>query len=255
MSRKKAEAANKAKTDFLENMRHDIRTALTGIVGLSELLTTETDIQTVHVFSRELVKSSHELLRFLNEILESIQVSSGDIQLLNQPLCLRDILKSVLNLHQPMAIQKQLTLALEIDNAIPNCLLGDPVRIYRITLELLANALKFTPTGSVNIFAALVKQEGQTAIVKILIQDTGIGIAQDKQSELFIRFNRLTPSYEGIYKGMGLGLSIVKQFVEDLKGEIYVESHLNEGSQFVFILPLKVSLLEELENTKFLDTR
>lgn len=245
LKKTKTEAANKAKTEFLENMRHDIRTALTGIVGLSELLTTETDINKVHTFSKDLAKSGHELLRFLNEILELIQLSSGEIPLLSRKFNLREILENVLKLYQPKAIQKQLRLTLEIDQTIPNYFIGDPVRIYRILLELLANALKFTPTGAVNLLVRFVKKEGQTAIIKIFIQDTGIGISKDKQSELFIRFNRLTPAYQGIYKGIGLGLSIVKQFVEDLNGEIYVESQLNKGSKFVCILPLKICLLEE----------
>ncbi len=245
LEKTKAETANKAKTEFLENMRHDIRTSLTGIVGLSELLKNEIDTNKIQYFSDNLAKASYELLRFLNEVLESIQVASGEVPLLNKKFSLREILENVVKLHQPIAIKKQLKLTLEIDKTIPKYIIGDPVRIYRIALELLANALKFTSTGEVNIFARLGKKEGQNIIVKILVEDTGIGISTDKQSDLFIRFKRLTPSYEGIYKGAGLGLSIVKQFLEDLKGEIYVESHLNKGSKFVCIIPLKTLLLEE----------
>ncbi len=245
LEKTKAETANKAKTEFLENMRHDIRTSLTGIAGLSELLKNETDKNKIEYFTTHLAKSSHELLRFLNEVLESIQVASGEIPLLNKKFNLKEILENVVKLHHPIAIKKQLSLKLQIDKAIPKYLIGDPVRIYRILLELLANALKFTVKGHITIFAKLGKREDQTFVVKIFVEDTGIGIPYEKQQDLFVCFKRLTPSYEGIYKGRGLGLSIVKQFLEDLKGEIYVLSSLNKGSKFVCIIPLKVPLLIE----------
>lgn len=241
----KAQTANKAKTEFLQNMRHDIRTALTGIVGLSELLQSETNPDKIQAFTRSLTQSSHELLRFLNEVLESIQVASGEIPVLNKKFSLREILENIVKLHQPVALKKQVNLTLKIEETLPHSLIGDPVRIYRVILELLANALKFTPTGHVNIVASLEKKEKQDLVIKILVEDTGIGIPLEKQQDLFVRFKRLTPSYEGIYQGPGLGLSIVKQFLQDLKGEIYLESRLNKGSQFACILPLKIPLLEQ----------
>ena len=236
--------ADQAKTEFLHNMRHDIRTALTGMIGLLDLLQGQTDRDKIQEFTRILTKSSHELLRFLNEVLESIQVASGEIPLLNKKFDLREILDNIVKLHQPAAIKKQLDLTLEMDPAIPNCLIGDPVRIYRVVLELLANALKFTSKGTVNISASLAKREAQNVVINIFVEDTGIGIPPEKQQELFISFKRLTPSYENIYPGTGLGLFIVKQFLEDLKGEIYVESTLDKGSKFACVLPLKIPLLE-----------
>lgn len=251
----KAEAANQAKDEFLNNMRHDITTALVGILGVSQILTKENNLSKIHAYSEVMVSSSQELLRFLNEILDSIEVGSGTLLLLDKKFSLKNTLENILALHQPLAIQKHLSLTLDFDAAIPNELIGDPVRIYRIALELVANALKFTKTGEVkvcaklenlakleNVLASSDKKEGrgeQTARIKLSVEDTGIGIAQDQQSQLFIRFNRLTPSYQGIYKGTGLGLSIVKQFVQDLKGEIHVESEVNQGSKFSCVLPLK----------------
>jgi PAS domain S-box-containing protein len=245
-AKEKAEIANKAKTEFLENMRHDIRTPLSGIVGLSELLNTENlDKDKIKEFATNLDKASKELLRFLNEVLESINVASGEIPLLKKKFSLRETLNDLIALHQPFAIEKQLKLTLYFDENIPPYLIGDPIRIYRIILELLVNALKFTKKGHVSIFATLGEKAGKDVVIKISVEDTGVGISLEKQQELFVRFKRLTPSYEGIYKGAGLGLSIVKQFLEDLHGEIYVESNIDKGTKFVCVIPLKETLLKE----------
>jgi len=136
-------------------------------------------------------------------------------------------------------------LTLKTDENIPKYLIGDPIRIYRIVLELLVNSLKFTENGHIHIYAKLAKKENDDVVVKIFVEDTGIGIPLEKQQDLYVRFKRLTPSYEGIYKGVGLGLSIIKEFLDDLNGEIYVESHLGKGTKFVCIIPVKELLLEE----------
>jgi len=106
-------------------------------------------------------------------------------------------------------------------------------------------ALKFTAQGEVNVVATLVKKTTKNVLIKILVKDTGMGIAIDKQSELFLQFNRLTPSYQGVYKGTGLGLFLVKQFIEDLSAEIHLSSTLGKGSSFTCIIPLKMPLLAE----------
>jgi two-component system aerobic respiration control sensor histidine kinase ArcB len=239
-----AEAANNAKTEFLENMRHDIRTPLGGIIGLSELLGRESDLAKIKNYTALLADASKELLRFLNDVLESINVTSGQIPLLKKTFNLKETLENLIKLHQPKAVEKQLMLTLNIDEFIPTSLIGDPVRIYRILLELLVNALKFTKEGKVLVYTRLAKKEEQNVVIQIFIEDTGPGIPVEKQQELFVRFKQLTPSYLGIYKGAGLGLSIVKQFIDDIQGEIYVESQLNEGTKFVCIIPLKIPLLD-----------
>ena len=240
-----AEAADKAKTEFLENMRHDIRTPLSGIIGLSEALNHEENKSQIKKYASSLAAASKELLRFLNEILDSIHVASGQIPLLKKKFNLREILEDLVKLHRPKALEKQLGLTLTVDNSVPKYLLGDPVRIYRILLELLVNALKFTQEGHIRILATVGKKEGKTITLQIFVEDTGLGIPDEKQQELFIRFKRLTPSYEGVYQGHGLGLSMVRQFIDDLQGEIYVDSHLNIGSKFVCVIPLDLPLLDE----------
>lgn len=136
-------------------------------------------------------------------------------------------------------------LTFEYDARLPKYLLGDSKRIQRILLELVSNALNFTHQGEVKVKVELAKKDNHTIIFKLIVIDTGIGIPNDKLNEVFVRFTRLTPSYEGIYKGIGVGLTIIKQFVDDLEGEIYVDSEVGKGSTVTCVFCFKEALLEE----------
>lgn len=241
----KTEAANKAKTEFLENMRHDIRTPLTGIVGFADLLKMESDNPHVKEYSEYLVTSSHALLDLLEEVLETIRVSSGEIPKLKKKFDLERTLNHVVDLNRARAAEKKLSLSLCIDKSIPKYVIGDKVRLHRVALELVANALNFTDTGSVSINVTLAKKEDRKLVLKLTVKDTGMGIPKDKQQEIYVQFKRLTPSYQGIYKGAGLGLSVVKQFIEELGGEIYVDSEVMKGSTFTCLIPLQEPLLDD----------
>lgn len=119
------------------------------------------------------------------------------------------------------------------------------MRIHRVALELLANALNFTDTGFVKLSALLAKRDDQKMVLKLIVEDSGMGIPKDKQHEIYVQFKRLTPSYQGIYKGAGLGLAVVKQFIDELNGEIYVKSELQKGTCFTCIIPLQAPLLDD----------
>lgn len=243
-AKNQAEIASQAKTEFLQNMRHDLRTPLSGIVGFSELIRHTKDPHKIEEYAAGLAESSGELLNFIDEILESIHISSGQIPLLKKKFSLKTTLEKVIKLHYAKAMTKQLELFFYFDSALPEHLIGDPGRIYRIVLELLSNSLKFTEKGHVAIAAKLSKKNERDLIVMIEIEDTGPGIPENKQQILFEQFNRLTPSYQGIYKGTGMGFYIVKQFLDDLQGEIYIESRVNQGSKFTCCFPLKEALLD-----------
>lgn len=255
LAKELAETASKAKTEFLENMRHDIRTPLTGIVGFADILKLECDDSRFKEYADNLVASSHALLDLMDEVLEAVRVSSGEVPRLKKKFNLQKILQHVIELNRAKASQKKLELTLNFDSTIPTYLIGDKIRIHRIILELIANALNFTDSGFIKLSAILAKRNHRELIIKLLVEDTGLGIPKDKQQEIYAQFKRLTPAYQGIYRGSGLGLSVVKQFIEELNGEIYVDSELGKGSVFTCIFPLQESLLdddfgldEEMEN-------
>ncbi len=241
----KAEAASQAKTEFLENMRHDIRTPLTGIVGFADLLKMESDNPHIKEYSENLVASSHALLDLLDEVLEAIRVSSGEIPKLKKKFSLEKTLNQVIELNRARSLEKKLSLTLNIDKSIPQYVIGDKVRLHRVTLELVANALNFTDTGFVTLSATLAKKDEGKLVLKLIVEDSGIGIPKDKQQEIYVQFKRLTPSYQGIYKGAGLGLSVVKQFIDELGGEIYVDSEVRCGTTFTCLIPLQEPLLDD----------
>lgn len=228
---KRAEAANEAKTEFLQNMRHDIRTPLSGIVGCARIIQSDADDpKKVSEYAEDLIQSSEALLNFLNKVLEGIKVANGEIPLLKKKFDLKKTIQAIIDLNKSMAAKKKLSLTLEIDEKIPPYLVGDPTRLQRIILELVVNALRYTQQGKVAIKIKKLKKKTNQQIIEITVKDTGSGIPADKQDEIFAPFTRLSPSYQGIYKGLGLGLSIVKQFINDLGGEIYVESKLKKGN-------------------------
>lgn len=244
-AKEKAEVASLAKTEFLENMRHDIRTPLTGIVGFADLLKMESDNPHIKEYSENLVASSHALLDLLDEVLEAIRVSSGEIPKLKKKFSLEQTLSHVVELNRARAAQKNLSLSLHVDTTIPNYVIGDKVRLHRVALELIANALNFTDTGFVKLSIVLAKRHEGKLVLKLVVEDSGIGIPKDKQQEIYVQFKRLTPSYQGIYKGAGLGLAVVKQFIDELGGEIYVESESRKGTCFTCIIPLQEPLLDD----------
>ncbi|MDR3502130.1 MAG: response regulator [Legionella sp.] len=241
----KSEIANKAKTEFLENMRHDIRTPLTGIVGFADILKLESDNAQIKEYAENLVASSHALLDLLDEVLEAVRVSSGEIPKLKKKFDLKKSLQQIIDLNRAKAAQKKLELTLNFDSSLPEHLIGDKIRVHRIVLELIANALNFTNNGFVRLSAELAKKNNRELIIKLIVEDSGIGVPLERQQEIYVQFTRLTPSYQGIYKGAGLGLSVVKQFIDELGGEIYLESEPRKGSKFICIIPLQEPLLDD----------
>ena len=240
----KAKAASHAKTEFLENMRHDIRTPMSGIVGCARIIQSKpNDPETVSEYAEDLVQSSESLLNFLNRILEGIKVATGEMPLLKRKFNFKKNIQDIIDLNKSLAAKKNLSLTLEVDEEVPPYLIGDPVRFQRIILELVTNALRFTQQGSIDVEVKLKKRKTQQDVIEIKVRDTGMGISKDKQEAIFTRFTRLTPAHQGIYKGLGLGLSIVKQLVDDLGGEIYVDSQLKQGTTFTCLLPFQEPLV------------
>ncbi len=143
----------------------------------------------------------------------------------------------------PAVKEKKLKLTVLLDDDVPKYLIGDSTRTQRILMNLFNNAVKFTNNGHIKFRASVGKQSGNNIVLKFVVEDTGIGISDKEKEFIFERFSRLSPSYKGIYQGNGLGLRIVKQFLDEMGGEIHVQSKLGLGSTFVIIIPYKLPLL------------
>jgi len=244
-AKEQLEIANQAKSQFIANMEHDIRTPASGIASLTALLASTETEPTKKENLELLANSAEQLLTVLTEILEFHSIEDGQAPLLEKRFSLRRIIQNVVNLEVPIAKMKDLKLETKIAANIPEFLIGDDFRTYRILLNLIGNSVKFTKKGKVTINVNLTENKKKTFTIKTLIADTGIGIPKDKQNEVFEKFSRLSPSSENHYTGSGLGLRVVKQFINEMGGEIYVESELGKGTTFTCLIPYKKCLANE----------
>lgn len=244
-AKEQAEAANKAKTEFLANMRHDFRTPFVGILGMAQLLESEEqDLKKKEGLSC-ITQSAQALLDQLNEILEFIQLEEAVFPILDKQFHLAQVVRELGDMMRPSATHKGLQLKVKSDLAIGE-VIGDRIRTHRILSNLLSNAIKFTQQGTVSLEVKLLKQKENRVLIQFIVEDTGIGIPQDKRDVIFERFNRLTSSYSGVYNGKGLGLRLVKQFLDELGGEVAVKSAEGKGSRFEVLIPYKLPLLQYL---------
>jgi signal transduction histidine kinase/CheY-like chemotaxis protein/HPt (histidine-containing phosphotransfer) domain-containing protein len=240
-----AELANEIKTQFIQNMEHDLRTPASGVTQmLYNLAVKENNLEQKETLQK-LANASQRLLDLLNEIASFDKITSHEIQVLAQKVDLYGIANNIIELETAVALNKKLDLQLEIAKDVPQHVISDKNRIFRIFLNLIGNALKFTNEGHVKLSLSIAKQiDNQHCILKIAVSDTGIGIPLHMQHRIYERFERATPTNKGMYPGSGLGLSITKQFIEDLKGEIEVESSAGKGTIFTCLLPCTISLLD-----------
>ncbi|MDF3054574.1 MAG: two component system histidine kinase, partial [Gammaproteobacteria bacterium] len=270
-AKEQAEAASQAKSEFIANMSHDIRTPITGMIGMvQDLLNTVEDIETnlknnsistlsdslklIHGLTHHvkndsdiLMSSVDQLLQLCNEILEVTRLEHGMLDQPAESFNIHDLVQHNIELLKPVAKHKKLDLIAEIDNKVPKYLKGLRSHADRTLLNLISNALKFTETGHVKVKMNLIKKgskaykKGDEVTVQISIEDTGIGIPEDKFDIIFEHFSRLTSSYEGVYKGSGLGLYTVKQYLAAMNGDIKVASTVGKGTCFTLTIPFIVS--------------
>lgn len=240
MEKEKAEIATQAKSEFLASMSHDLRTPLNGILGIAQILMTKGLNREQTEYVSNIVQAGNTLLQIIEDILSFSRVEAGKFELSIEPFNLRQLLEEIVDLVSIQANKKNIKIYYSYDENAPYYVIGDLHCTRRIIINLIDNAIKFTDKGYVLVSVEPITTTAQEATLQIAIEDTGIGIPPDKINYVFERFNRLTPSYKGRYKGTGLGLTIVKQLIEVLGGSIHVNSQPGKGSTFWFELPFKL---------------
>ncbi len=239
IAKSNAEVASRTKSMFLANMTHEIRTPLNGVIGLSKLLQ-KTPLNSDQQELLDIITTSGEnLLQIVNDILDFSKIESGQIQLENINFDLRYLLNNVYQLLKLKADENGIDFAYHISNDIPEMLIGDPLRISQILMNLINNAIKFTQLGRVDINIDLIEKNGDSMRLFFSIKDSGIGISDEGKLLLFKEFSQSENSISRKYGGTGLGLAISKNLVNLMGGEIGVESEVGKGSEFWFRIPLK----------------
>ncbi len=246
LARKQAERANEAKTDFLSNMSHEIRTPLNAIVGFSQSLSEENLPDSTREKARDILMASDNLLEIVNGILDISKIEANKLEIVNTEYDIHKVFDELVLLTKARIGEKPIELRTHLDESVPAVLYGDYVRLKQIILNLLTNAAKYTKEGFVELKISTV-QSGEVCRLIISVEDSGIGIKQEKIDKLFMKFERLDLEKNITIEGTGLGLAITKRLVELMKGKIVVQSVYGKGSKFTVAIDQKIVTGKVLE--------
>lgn len=227
-----AEKANKAKSDFLANMSHKIRTPLNGILGLIDLVLKSNLTEQQRDYLQKSKTSSKALLHVINDILDYSKIEAGKLDLENTVFELNSVMRNIKDLFEHQANIKEVSLNIKINNKF--ILIGDPLRLTQILTNIIGNAIIFTDKGNIDVNVELIKEDQHYKKLKFIIKDSGIGMSQEVQKNLFLEFSQADNSITRKHGGTGLGLPISRQLVKLMSGDIWVKSRISGGSKFIF---------------------
>ena len=243
IAKEAAESANRAKTAFIANMSHDIRTPLSGIVGLSALLEDSVQHPEQKQYAHWINESGGQLLGLLNGILDVVSAENvREDDLHEESFDLSQCIRDIVQLELPTTKLKHLDLRFEINEDVPAYIISDRTKIHRILLNFLGNAIKFTDAGHITIKVTCQAIDNHRAQLQFSVADTGIGIPLELQDSVFDRFYRASPSYKGTYTGHGVGLHIAQSYAKLLNGDITLTSQEGVGTTFYFNLSCKIGV-------------
>ena len=238
---KEAEAANSSKSNFLANMSHEIRTPMNAIVGMTELILREHDIsESVQENCFNIQNSGRSLLSIINDILDFSKIESGKMELIEESFNIASTLNDVINMAITRKGDKNLEIIVHADPEIPCGLIGDEIRIRQVIINLVTNAIKYTREGCVSIRVSQTKHNYGINL-SVSVSDTGIGITEENLEKLFSSFQQVDTKKNRAVEGTGLGLAISRKLITQMGGFINVTSEYGKGSEFQFVIPLKVS--------------